>query len=267
MTTPPKPACWAPEYAQAFNLESVARAYHFRPPYPEGLFTTLAALMVDQPRTLLDLGCGPGDLARNLVHAAERVDAIDASMAMIERGRAMERGSHPNLRWIHGWAEDAPLQPPYALVTAGDSINWMDWGITLPRIKAALSPNGSLAIVGRVWGTGSPGERDLWRRFSTNSRYRPLNVIEELVSRGLFQRRGEKGFTDAWTPTIDEYLGACRSRASYPTNEGRAEAFDEEMRALLERLLRSGRLSATGGWLALTVTAGVVWGAPKTPNR
>jgi SAM-dependent methyltransferase len=267
MTTPPKPACWAPEYAQVFNLESVARAYHFRPPYPEGLFTTLAALMVDQPRTLLDLGCGPGDLARNLVHAAERVDAIDASMAMIERGRAMERGSHPNLRWIHGWAEDAPLQPPYALVTAGDSINWMDWGITLPRIKAALSPNGSLAIVGRVWGTGSPGERDLWRRFSTNSRYRPLNVIEELVSGGLFQRRGEKGFNDAWTPTIDEYLGACRSRASYPTNEGRAEAFDEEMRALLERLLRSGRLSATGGWLALTVTAGVVWGAPKTPNR
>ena len=267
MTTPPKPACWAPEYAQAFNLESVARAYHFRPPYQEGLFTTLAALMVDQPRTLLDLGCGPGDLARNLVHAAERVDAIDASMAMIERGRAMERGSHPNLRWIHGWAEDAPLQPPYALVTAGDSINWMDWGITLPRIKAALSPNGSFAIVGRVWGTGSPGERDLWRRFSTNSRYRPLNVIEELVSRGLFQRRGEKGFTDAWTPTIDEYLGACRSRASYPTNEGCSEAFDEEMRALLERLLRSGRLSATGGWLALTVTAGVVWGAPKTPNR
>ena len=266
MTTPPKPDCWAPEYAQAFNLESVARAYHLRPQYPDGLFATLAELIVDQPRTLLDLGSGPGDLARNLVRAAERVDAVDVSLARIERGRAMERGNHPNLRWIHGRAEDAPLNPPYALVTAGDSINWMDWPVTLPRIKAVLSPSGSLALVGRVWGTGTPEERDILRRFSTNPRYRPLNVVDELESRGLFHRRGEKGFTDAWNPTIDEYLGARRSQASYPTDESRAEAFDEETLALLERLLREGRLGATSGRLALTVTAGVVWGAPEAAN-
>jgi len=149
----------------------------------------------------------------------------------------------------------------------GDSLNWMDWGITLPRIKATLSPSGSLAVAGRVWGTGAPEERDLWGRFGTNPRYRPLNVIEELVSRGLFQRRGQKGFTDAWNPTIDEYLGACRSRASYPTDEGRAEAFGDEMRALLKRLVRERRLEATGDRLALTVTAGVVWGAPKAADR
>ena len=112
MSTPPKPDCWAPEYARAFNLESVARTYHLRPPYPEGLFATLAELIVDQPRTLLDLGCGPGDLARNLVHAAERVDAVDVSLAMIERGRAMAHGNHANLRWIHARAEDAQLHPP-----------------------------------------------------------------------------------------------------------------------------------------------------------
>jgi len=56
---------------------------------------TLASLMVDRPRTLLDLGSGPGDLGRKLVHVAQRVDAIDASLAMIERGRAMEHGDHP----------------------------------------------------------------------------------------------------------------------------------------------------------------------------
>lgn len=52
MTIPPKPDCGAPGYADAFNLDVVARAYHLRPPYPQGLFTTLAALMIDQPRTL-----------------------------------------------------------------------------------------------------------------------------------------------------------------------------------------------------------------------
>jgi len=266
MTIPPKPDCWAPGYAEAFNLDVVARAYHLRPPYPEGMFTTLAALMVDQPRTLLDLGSGPGDLARNLVHAAERVDAVDASLAMIERGRAMEHGNHPNLRWIHGRAEDTRLNPPYALVTAGDSLQWMDWPVTLSRIKAALSPNASLAVVGRAWGTGLPEERDILSRFSTNQRFRPLNLIQELESRGLFRKRGEKGFTDVWNPTIEEYVGARRSQASYPRDPNQAEAFDDETRSLLERLLREGRLNTTRGRLGLSVTSGVVWGTPEAPD-
>lgn len=266
MTIPSKPDCWAPEYAEAFNIDAVARAYPLRPPYPEGLFTILAALMVDRPSTILDLGSGSGDLARKLVHVAQRVDAIDASLAMIECGRALEHGSHPSLRWIHGRAEDTRLDPPYALVTAGDSLQWMDWAVTLPRIKAALSPNASLAVVGRAWGTGLPEERDILSRFSTNQRFRPLNLIQELESRGLFRKRGEKGFTEAWNPTIDEYLGARRSQASYPRDQKQAEAFDEETRTLLERLLREGRLNATGGRLALTVTSGVVWGMPEAPD-
>jgi trans-aconitate methyltransferase len=66
MSTTPKPAGWAPEYAQAFHDEAVARVYRLRPPYPDDLFSTLTGLIVDQPRTVLDLGCGPGDLARRL---------------------------------------------------------------------------------------------------------------------------------------------------------------------------------------------------------
>ncbi len=267
MTTLPKPDCWAPEYARTFNHPEVARVYHLRPPYPDGVFTTLAALMVDQPRTVLDLGCGPGDLARNLLQAAERVDAVDASPAMIERGRGMEHGDHPKLRWIRGRAEDAPFDPPYALVTAGDSLHWMDWLVTLPRIKDVLSPNGSLAVVGRSWGTGLAEERELLSRYSTNPRFRPLNLTEELESRGLFDKRGEQGFTGAWNPTIDEYIGARHSQASIPTDTRQAEAFDRETRALLERLVLGGQIQATGERLTLAVQGGVVWGVPQAANR
>ncbi len=63
VSTPPKPDCWAPEYAEAFHQEVAARDYHLRPPYPDSLFNTLAGLVVDRPGAILDLGCGPGDLA------------------------------------------------------------------------------------------------------------------------------------------------------------------------------------------------------------
>ena len=265
MTTPAKPECWAQEHASAFNEEAWVRSYHFRPPYPRVLIAALAGLATDRPRTILDLGCGPGDLARRLVDTADRVDALDCSAAMVERGRSMERGDSPNLRWIVGRAEDAPLDPPYALVTAGDSLHWMDWDDVLPRIGDALTPNGSLAVVQRGWGLSAPEEREereIKRRYSRIRDWLPVDTVDELCSRGLFHERGRQGWTEPWTPTIDEYIGANRSRAIYPSDPDRAEAFDRETRALLELFVREGRLESTGERLCLTVTAEVVWGLP-----
>lgn len=262
MTKLPKPECWAQEHASAFNEAAAAAAYHLRPPYPEALIATLAGLVTDEPGNVLDLGCGPGDLARRLVDAAGRVDALDRSAAMVERGRAMEGGDSPNLRWIVGPAEEATLDPPYSLVTAGDSLHWMDWDVVLPRIRDVLAPGGSLALVGRGWSLALPEEREILVRYSTNRSFRPLNLVEELESRGLFNRSGAQRWKEPWTPTIDEYIGSNRSRASYPTDPEEAAAFEREIRALLERLVSEGRLEATRGRLALTVTAGVAWGVP-----
>ena len=257
MTTP-KPDCWAAELAASFHLDAVASGYCFRPPYAPSLFTTLVSLVVDEPRTVLDLGCGPGDLARYLVGKVDLVDAVDMSLAMIERGRGLEHGDHPNLRWIHGKAEDVALDPPYTLVVAGDSLHWMDWPVIVPRIRQMLSPNGSLAIAGREWGTGTPEEREIWERYGRSRTWRPLNLVHELESRGLFEKRGAKGFTASWTPTIDEYLAASRSRANYPTEAELANAFDSEMNAMLGRHLGE----STGKRLKLNVTSGAAWGVP-----
>jgi SAM-dependent methyltransferase len=258
MTPPPKPDCWAAELATPFELDVVASSYPFRPPYGPNLFAKLATLAVDEPRTVLDLGSGPGDLARYLVPLVERVDAVDMSPAMIAVGRALEHGDAPNLRWIQGRGEEAPLEPPYALVVAGDSLHWMDWPVIVPRIRDVLSPNGWLAIAGRAWGSGAPEERELMAHYSSNQGFRPLNLVDELESRGYFEKRGAEGFTAEWTPTIDVYLAATRSRAAYPTEPGRAEAFDAELRLVLERLLDGDRLR-------LTVRGGVAWGVPLVP--
>ncbi len=64
----------------------------------------------------------------------DRVDAIDFSAAMVSAGQRLPSGLHPNLRWICCKAEDAPLVPPYALITAGNSLHWMDWHALMPRM-------------------------------------------------------------------------------------------------------------------------------------
>ena len=83
---------------------------------------------------MLDLGAGEGALARPLAEMVDHVDAVDISAAMIDAGRDRPGGRQPNLRWIVGAAQDAPLGGPYALVTAGASMHWMPWPQTLTRL-------------------------------------------------------------------------------------------------------------------------------------
>src|SRR6266516_2423845 len=112
----PKPKGWASRYAAWFDAASVVARYDARPPYPAETFAKLSALAMDKPRAVLDAGCGTGELARGLAPVLGRVDAIDRSAVMLERGRTLPGGAAPNLRWIHAEIEDAPLDPPYALV-------------------------------------------------------------------------------------------------------------------------------------------------------
>jgi trans-aconitate methyltransferase len=109
----------------------------------------LAQLITDEPRTVLDVGAGSGDLARHLVHVVDQVDAVDFSQHMIERGKQLPHGDAPQLRWICGKIEEVPLAPPYALITAGSSIHWLEWEKAFPLFCSILTPGGSLALVYR----------------------------------------------------------------------------------------------------------------------
>jgi trans-aconitate methyltransferase len=109
----------------------------------------LITLLVDEPHTILDVGCGTGGLCRRLVHSAARVDAMDFSAVMVEKGKALPDGHDPDLHWILGRVEETALEPAYALITAGESLHWMDWSTVLPIFARSLTQNGGLAIVER----------------------------------------------------------------------------------------------------------------------
>lgn len=259
--TVPKPRHLGPDYAAQFQDTSVAAAYRYRPPYPDETFVILAELITPDAPHVLDLGCGTGDLARRLTSHAARVDAVDPSEAMLAIGRAQPGGDDPRLTWIAGAAETAPLAPPYGLVTAGESIHWMDWDIVFARVRDALAPGASLAIVTRSTAP-MPWDAQLMalvRRYSTNREYRPYDLIAELTTRGLFMAVGERHTAAvSFRQPMDYYVESWHSRNGFSRQRMATpdeRAFDAGVRKLL-------RAAGMVDMVELRVSATIVWGMP-----
>ncbi|MDJ0976292.1 MAG: class I SAM-dependent methyltransferase, partial [Planctomycetota bacterium] len=168
----PKPTHLGPTYGAQFGDLEIVRAYDARPPYPDGLADVLAGTAgVPEPR-VLEIGSGTGDLTRHLTPFAGSVHAVEPAARMCEVFRA-RRFAGGDVRLIHGDAETAPLDPPYDLAVAGESLHWTEWSVTLPRIGAALRPGAHLAIVERSQDP-LPCAAELGRliaRYSTNQDY------------------------------------------------------------------------------------------------
>lgn len=235
----PKPAFLGPSVASAFQDPSVVLAYQHRPPYPASVFDALVDLISDSPSHVLDAGCGTGFLARNLITRVASIDAVDVSRQMIEQGRRLPHGDHPHLNWIVGQVEDAPLRPPYALVTAGDSLHWMDWQVVMPRFARLLTPHGYLAILG-VGQLPTPWDADLLPlvlRYSTIRDYQQYDVVEEVEKRGLFQHSGVRRTEPVpFAQPLDTYIESFHGRASFSRermNPADAAAFDAAVRAVV----------------------------------
>lgn len=259
----PKPELYSSHYGEWFRDPLVVEAYPSRPPYPAALFEHLASLVQDTPRVVLDVGCGTGDIARRLAPLVDRVDAVDASEGMLQTGRMAEGGRASNLRWMLSRVEEAELSPPYALVTAGESIHWLEWDIVMPLFARLLTPHAMLAIVGRSWdGPASVRERVLpvLKRFVATS-WQNVNLVEELQKRNLFEPVGRTQFgPEPWQPTLEEYLLARHSQRSFSRTHMGPSAAAEFDAALTEALADVPRVD---GRLQLLASAQVCWGRPR----
>jgi len=261
----PKPAQWAGEHGSAWLDEETARAYVSRPPYPQATFDVLARLGARGGR-VLDLGTGTGELARRLVGVAARLDAVDVSASMLSVARRLPDGDHPTIRWIEGGVESAPLDPPYDLAIAGDSIHWMDWNRLFARLHDVLRPGARLVVVTRE------DERTPWQdslrpliaRHSVNRDWKPLDVVEELKRRDLFRVEGRHSTGSVPVrQTLPEYLDLLHSRSALTRSRLGPDAsrdFDDEVHAIV-------RSHLLDGWLTYPVSSGLVWGQVAPASR
>ena len=270
----PKPELYDSSYAEWFKDPDVVAAYPSRPPYARAAIDFLSELTTDHPRRVLDIGCGTGDIARRLATLVDRVDAVDFSAGMIARGRELPGGTASNIRWIVARLEDAPLDPPYALVTAGESLHWMDWEIVLPRLADVLSPNGCLAIVGRDWEGPAAVRariRPVLMRHSAVRVWQDVDLLRELQDRELLTLTGTRRFgPEPWQVTVEDYLECRHSQRSFARSamgEAAARAFDTELRQALNELCSSGAIRCVSGSLQLGVETSVAWARPRATQK
>lgn len=255
-----------PDVGAAWYHARTAASYRYRPAYPPQTFDILAALIPEDASSALDLGCGTGFITRPLAPRVGRVDAVDLSAHMIAEARRLPGGDHPGITWIVGRAEDVVLRGPYGLVTAGDSLHWMEWGTVLPRASDVLSPNGVFAVLSADATIVPEDENleaaiaELIRRYST---YRPpgIRLLDELTKRGLFREEGRTETEPVpWSQSVDEYVESFHARASLAWGRmapEAAEAFDTSLTTLL--------VERAGATVEQTVRGFVAWGKPLRP--
>lgn len=246
--------------ADAFIDREVAESYRHRPSYPDDAIGFLSALAIDEPRRVLDLGCGTGFIARPLAPLVDRVDAVDASMAMIEAGMRQPGGDDRRINWIHERAEDITTDKSYSLIVAGESLHWMDWSIVLPRMATLISPRGMLAIarldtLPLAW---DDALRDIISKYSVVQDYKPFDMVAALEGAGLFEFTGKfESDPDTLEQSVQEYIESFHARSSLTRARmgiDGASAFDEALGELLRQ--------HSGNRVVRSVIARVTYGRP-----
>jgi SAM-dependent methyltransferase len=258
VSTRGRPDFLSPYHASAFADAAVVDAYRHRPPYPAEAIAVIRDLIVP-PRILLDVGCGSGQIARPIAAFADRVDALDPSAQMLAWGRRLAQDD-PRIRWIAGRAEDAPLDGPYGLITAGASIHWVDWETVLPRLGSVLAPGGRLVIANMdLTAPWWPEMTALVRQFSMYTDWRPMDMVDELGRRGRFALEGRHRTAPVESvQTVDDFVAGLFSHASLARARLGADRADAFARAVREMLRRHAVDS-----VKLDVTADVAWGRPQ----
>ncbi len=108
-------------------------------------FELMARIPDTDPRTVVDLGCGTGNLTAVLADRwpEAHIEGLDSSAEMIERARM----DHPNLDWavadITGWEPSGPVDVIYSNAT----LHWLDdHASVFTRLRSYLSQGGVLAV-------------------------------------------------------------------------------------------------------------------------
>ncbi|MBB2985757.1 methyltransferase domain-containing protein [Terracoccus luteus] len=140
--TAPTASAWDPaQYAHFGDHRS--RPFH-------ELVARAARVATTEPRLVVDLGCGPGELTLTLADRwpGARVVGVDSSPEMLDRAREQDRDGR--VEWVHSGAEawdPAGHGAPVDLLVSNATLQWVPTHLRLlPGWVRALAPDGTLAM-------------------------------------------------------------------------------------------------------------------------
>jgi SAM-dependent methyltransferase len=244
-----------------FEDEDVVAAYVHRPDYPAALHARLLELAPGRAR-LVDLGCGPGQLARALAPQFDEVLAVDPSAAMLRLGQALDAGRHRHVHWRRGRAEDVDFDGPIDLAVAGASLHWMNPEALFPKLARAMTP--VLAVVDGDAPTDAPW-LDAYQAVIVGWVERLGDTWNGPAHRDRMTRHdpwldvlGREAFTIEVRQPLETLIACQHSRATWARSKmgPLADAFDADLRAALAPW-------AHDGVMTFGMRASLVWGRPR----
>lgn len=126
---------------------TVAHYLKGRPPYADRLIRLVARRTRLTPaHDVLDLGCGPGQLARAFAPLAHSVTAMDPEPLMLAAARSLSE-AFPGINFVAGGSRNlSPELGRFHLVVMGRSFHWMDRAETLRRLDGLIAPGGAVVL-------------------------------------------------------------------------------------------------------------------------
>src|ERR1700761_9840343 len=130
-------------------FDEVAEDYDgHRPGYPDELVDhACEAAGIGSGATVLEIGCGTGQLTRSLLLRGLRVTAVEPGRQLMARARDQLDGLG-EVHFVNARFEDALLPAAgYAAVFSASAIHWVDPDVSWRKAANALDGGGSLALL------------------------------------------------------------------------------------------------------------------------
>ena len=189
---------------------------------------------------LIDLGTGPGVLARGFAPYVGRIVGVDPEPAMVAEARRSAEDAEIAFPVIEGRVEDLAADPgPFDLITVGRALHWMDRLATLAAFDRLLTAAGRVLICGsstvsgranpwraafdatmRSWGDGREGKHQrLYEHWFDGSRFAQVAEIkiayaqaitpDDLVERALTRSTSSRAVLGT---RVDAFRGRSSQR-------------------------------------------------------
>lgn len=201
-------------------FDSVAGLYDAaRQGYPgEIVDALLANAAVGRGGAVLEIGCGTGQLTRQLAGRALRLTAIDIGPAMVQVARRNVADSTARFQVCS--FEDFAGCGPFDLIVSATAFHWVDPGVGLAKAAWLLRPGGWLAPLMTQERYPEPlGStlRELWMRYSRQRSGWPSQPawLTALQDSGLFGAPVEVSHTRALRLPAETVIGVERTRATF----------------------------------------------------
>jgi SAM-dependent methyltransferase len=210
------------------RFETSADFYRYREPYPDAFFAAVAEQLPWTPATrMLDVACGPGNLAIGFSPYVAECMAVDREPEMLRVARVLAAEANANITFLESGIEDLNCQAGcFDFATIGRALHWLPREATLAVFERVIAAGGRIAICGstttdvpmNAWAAKFRELRRTWASEYDESRYRP--DMDQWFAPSRFRR-------------IDDIAVKSRHRVTIPHLIGRALSFSITSPAVL----------------------------------